>query len=124
MALLAVLIWSGLSHAAGPSTPESYTRQVAAQQYGWTGAEWVALTEIVWPESHWDPCARFPSIHECGYTGSNSCGVPQANPCPALWRGRLDRTWKAQCRWLLAYVKSRYGDPIRALSYRQAHNSY
>lgn len=95
-----------------------------AAKAGWTGAEWHALDEVVSGESGWESCRRYPSITECTYRGSNSCGIPQATPCPAEWQGRLDTTWRAQIRWLLQYVRRRYGDPINALQYHLAHNSY
>lgn len=83
--------------------------------------EWRALDAIVTPESGWDPCAVYPGRHACGYRGSNSCGVPQANPCPQAWQGRLGTTWRAQCRWLIAYISRRYGSPLAALEFRRSH---
>jgi hypothetical protein len=76
------------------------------------------------PESGWNPCEHYPSTRDCGYTGSYACGVPQANPCPYAWRGRLYSTRWAQVRWLIAYVSRRYGDPFRALAYRRAIGTY
>jgi len=91
----------------------------------WPAAdEWRAVVAIVTPESHFDPCARWPGRHDCGYTGSNSCGIPQANPCPREWRGRLASTWRAQVHWLIAYIARRYRSPVRALQFRQLHGSY
>jgi hypothetical protein len=89
-----------------------------------TISEWRAADAIVRPESGWDPCEHYPSTHDCRYTGSSSCGIPQANPCPLSWRGRLFQTRWAQVRWFVAYVANRYGDPLRALAYRRIHNSY
>lgn len=87
-------------------------------------AEWRSLDAIVRPESGWNPCSAYPSIHSCGYAGSNSCGIPQANPCPSGWRGRLWSTRFAQVRWLISYVASRYGSPSRALWFRRGHGWY
>lgn len=86
--------------------------------------EWNALSEVVRPESGWDPCASYPSTHDCGYDGPNACGIPQRDPCPYEWRGRLYTTRWAQVRDLIAYVSERYGDPYSALSYREAHGTY
>lgn len=120
-----------LTATAVASSPQSqrewqaqiYARQLAAQQ-GWTGYQWDDLVQIIHPESGWDPCSVYPSQHVCDYQGSNSCGVPQADPCPWEWQGRLAGTWRAQVRWLIAYVKSRYGTPAAALAYHIAHGSY
>jgi hypothetical protein len=108
--------------AKAPSVRE-YARQQAAAR-GWTGAQWRALEEIVRYESSWDPCAVFPSRHSCTYAGSVSCGVPQAQPCPRAWRGRLWEVRFAQVRWLLDYIDSRYGHPANALQFRRSRGWY
>jgi hypothetical protein len=104
--------------------PKQYAMSLAASQYGWVGRQHRALSSIVEPESGWNPCLRYPSTTQCGYSGSNSCGIPQATPCPRQWRGRLDTTWRAQVRWLLAYIKHRYRDPVSALAFRRSHHWY
>jgi hypothetical protein len=100
-----------------------YARQQAAVR-GWTGAQWQALEEIVRSESHWNPCAVYPSRHNCTYAGYESCGVPQAQPCPPAWRGRLWQVRFAQVRWLLDYIDRRYGHPQGALQFRRSHGYY
>jgi hypothetical protein len=97
-------------------------REAAAR--GWTGAHWRALEAIVRPESGWDPCAVYPQRHSCTYAGSQSCGLPQAQPCPAAWRGRLWDVRYAQVRWLLDYIAGRYGNPQSALHFRHTHSWY
>jgi hypothetical protein len=87
-------------------------------------SEWRSLDAIVTAESGWSPCAVYPSMRDCSYAGGNSCGLPQANPCPAAWRGRLAATWRAQVRWLVAYIAHRYGSPSSALAFRRMHGSY
>jgi hypothetical protein len=103
----------------------SYAKAEAAKApYRWTGQEWLALDAIVTPESGWNPCRRYPQTTDCAYAGSNSCGIPQASPCPQEWRGRLGTTARTQIRWLLGYVKRRYGDPLAALAFRRAYDWY
>lgn len=87
-------------------------------------AEWRAEDAVVTPESGWDPCAVNPSMHDCAYSGSNSCGIPQRDPCPPAWRGRLFTTRYAQVRALQAYIAGRYGDPLAALAFREANGWY
>ena len=87
-------------------------------------SEWRAADATIRPESGWNPCAVYPGRSDCEYTGSSSCGIPQANPCPYSWRGRLYRTRFAQVRWFVRYIARRYGDPLAALYYRELHGSY
>jgi hypothetical protein len=87
-------------------------------------AQWQDLDAVVVPESHWDPCAYNPVSRDCAYAGSASCGIPQAQPCPAAWRGRLGATWRAQVRWLIAYVLRRYKLPSVALAHERAYGWY
>jgi hypothetical protein len=75
-------------------------------------------------ESGWDPCAVNPGIHSCRYGGWNSCGIPQRNPCPTAWRGRLWRIRFRQVDWLESYIAGRYGTPSRALAFHEAHGWY
>lgn len=107
-----------------PSSPRGYARALAASWYGWRGAEWDALDQIVSGESGWNPCSVYPSHTDCGYTGQNSCGIPQSTPCPSRWAGRLAETWREQVRVLLWYVRRRYGDPLNALAWHEAHGWY
>jgi hypothetical protein len=121
-AALAVLAPGAALARKAPSV-RAYAKQHAAAR-GWTGAQWRALAAIVRPESGWDPCSVYPSRHNCAYAGGGSCGVPQAQPCPAAWRGRLWGTRFAQVRWLLDYIDGRYGDPLHALAFRRDHSYY
>jgi hypothetical protein len=92
------------------------TKRLARNRYGWTGAQWQALNGIVENESGWNYCARYPSTTDCGYTGSNACGIPQADPCPYEWRGHLER-WHRQVYWMLHYIRRNYGNPINAYAH-------
>jgi hypothetical protein len=121
-AALAVIA-PGSGEAVTTPSVGDYAEQRAAER-GWTGGQWRALQALVRPESGWDPCAVYPSRHDCAYAGTSSCGVPQAQPCPTAWRGRLWSVRFAQVRWLLDYIERRYGDPAHALSFQQAHSYY
>lgn len=108
------------THHARALSPKAYAYQLVVKR-GWA-SQWWAVQEIVEPESHWDPCAYNPVRHDCGYTGSASCGIPQAQPCP--WSGRLWTTRYAQVRWLVSYIERRYGNPVNALAFRRAKGWY
>lgn len=100
-------------------SPKAYAYELA-KQHGWQ-KQWWALNEIVTAESGWNPCAVNPGRHLCHYTGRSSCGIPQAQPCP--WRN-LWTTRYAQVRWMMSYIKRRYGSPVNALAFRRVHNWY
>ncbi len=104
-------------------TVKQYARLVVLERWKSEG-EWRAAVAVITPESNFNPCASYPSRHDCRYSGPSSCGVPQANPCPSSWRGRLWETRYAQCRWFVDYVARRYGSPSNALSFRRGHGYY
>ncbi len=104
-------------------TVRQYARLVVLDRWKSAG-EWSAAVAVITPESNFNPCASYPSRHDCHYSGSSSCGVPQANPCPNSWRGRLWETRYAQCRWFVDYVGRRYGSPSNALSFRRGNGWY
>jgi hypothetical protein len=110
-------------HGYKRATPRNYARRLVLHRWHSIG-EFRALDAVVRPESGWDPCASYPGRHDCFYGGYASCGIPQANPCPYAWRGRLYVTRWDQVRWLIVYVAGRYGDPYGALAFRQAHGWY
>ena len=120
---------------AGGGSAQQILQQTAAQ-FGWgSGAEWQALSNIEIHEAGWDPTAK--------NSGSGALGLAQAyghgnsNTAGSLgneyggW-GLSDAQAKAansgsapeQALWMCNYIKDRYGDPIKAWAYWQAHSSY
>lgn len=91
---------------------------MVASSYGWgSGSEWDALSWIIDHESSWSNTAQNP--HSTAY------GLFQF----------LDGTWSSvggkktsdpttQAQLGMKYIKSRYGDPIKAKAFWQAHNWY
>lgn len=121
-----IFVFAGLfvsKASSGLPSVREYAHKLVLKRWH-SEAEWRALDAIIRPESGWNPCASYPSRHDCSYSGSASCGVPQANPCPSSWRGRLWETRHAQVRWLMDYVFRRYKRPSLALAFRQAHGYY
>lgn len=92
-------------------SPRSLGRILAAQR-GWTGSQWSALDEI-WGgrESGWNPRAVNP------YSGA--CGIPQFYPCRSYG-------WDARQQILAGfrYIAGRYGSPLDALAFHNAHGYY
>lgn len=86
-----------------------------AVAYGWgDGAEWTALNNVVMSESGWDANAANPT--------SDARGIAQnINGWSASYQaGNAPQ----QIAWLLAYIKQRYGDPIKAWNFHLANNWY
>lgn len=94
------------------------TGQFMAGAYGWnSGREWTALNNLVMSESGWRNTAQNPT--------STAYGIFQF----------LDSTWATvgytktsdpvtQIAAGLAYVKQRYGDPIKAWAFHMANGYY
>ena len=76
---------------------------MAASMYGWTGAEWTALNNVAMRESGWNPTAQNPTSSAYGIAQNIGGRAGYPDPSPA-----------GQIAWMLAYIKSRYGDPIAA----------
>jgi hypothetical protein len=89
-----------------PSGPvQAYARKLLAA-YGW-GSQWGAFNDIVMRESGWNPRAQNPS---------GAYGIPQALPASKMASAGAD--WRTdpytQLRWMMAYIRSRWGSPANA----------
>lgn len=91
---------------------KAIVREMAAHR-GWGGAQWRALHELVRRESSWNPNAANPN--------SSARGLFQKM---TSLHGPVESTVAGQARWGLNYIASRYGSPIGALRYHNAHGSY
>jgi resuscitation-promoting factor RpfB len=93
-------------------------KMAAAQPYNWTGAQWTALNNIVMAESGWNATIKNPS--------SDAYGIPQALPGSKMASAGAD--WQTdpatQIAWMLEYIRSRYGTPVRAWQWHLAHGWY
>jgi hypothetical protein len=100
----------------GKSSLQSYAKNLLAK-YGWAG-QWNSLNNIVSHESDWDPTAKNPS--------SGAYGIPQSLPANKMASAGADwmTNGDTQLTWMMQYIKGRYGDPDKAWSYWQKHNSY
>lgn len=89
--------------------------QSMAAGYGWeSGAEWTAFDAVVMQESGYDALAANPS--------SGARGIAQKIDG---WSSNYQKGNAAQqIAWMLAYIKSRYGDPIKAEQFHLANNWY
>jgi hypothetical protein len=90
-----------------PSGPlQAYARKLLAA-YGWSN-QWGAFNDIVMRESGWNVHALNPS--------SGAYGIPQALPASKMASAGAD--WRTsgftQLRWMMSYLKSRWGSPANA----------
>jgi hypothetical protein len=84
---------------------------------------WASSTELAYilhQESGYNFCAVYPSQSNCRYTGRNSCGIAQRQPCNL----RVFRSQRLQIRDFLGYIRDRYRTPERALSFKLSHGWY
>lgn len=91
-----------------------------AQPFGWnSGAEWNALVMLWNKESGWNNTA----LNE----GSGAYGIAQALPAskyPPAGQASGGSSAMAQILWGLAYIKTRYGDPLAAWQHEMQYNWY
>lgn len=84
-----------------------------------------SLTVAAFGEEHWDAMARLIQ-RESGFNpnavnkSSGACGLPQALPCSKI----KDTSVEGQITWMINYVRNRYGNPTKALSFQLSHNWY
>lgn len=92
-------------------------KQMAAS-YGWTGKQWTDLNNIVMSESGWSTSAENQA--------SGAYGIPQALPGSKM--AADGSNWKTsartQIKWMLAYIRGRYGTPERAWQFHLANGWY
>lgn len=101
-----------------------YARRKMAcdERYLWGGEEFDALHRIVMAESKWNHFADNPT--------SSAYGIPQA--CPGSKMGDASAMggadWRTnprtQVRWMLEYIKRRYGTPRNAAYHRFVKGMY
>jgi hypothetical protein len=129
--------------AGGPAPRQpvrvANTAQVraAAAVHGWgSGGQWNALTHLLNAESHANPVARNPSSGALGIAQAlghgTSCSAgslgneygPQYGLSCAQARKANSGDATQQLRWMMGYIKSRYGTPAAAWNHEVANNWY
>lgn len=107
-----------LPSGGGTAVKNKAIARLLAAPYGWsTGAEWDALDWIWTEESGWDNHAENPS---------GAYGIPQALPGSKMGvlANKPTSMASAQIAWGLRYIKTTYGDPVRAKAFHLAHGWY
>lgn len=102
---------------------EQMARQMAAKRYGWDRGDFRYIDWIIGgggpnnvvAESRWNPNAVNPS--------SGAYGIPQILPA-AHPDTHLQNNPRGQIRWLLRYIKGRYGTPQQAYQFKSQKGWY
>lgn len=98
------------------SSLKAYAKKLLGS-YGWSG-QWGDFNALEMSEAGWNPKATNPS--------SGAYGLAQALPAGKYASAGSD--WKTngetQLRWMMSYIKDRYGDPAKAWSFHQRNNWY
>lgn len=98
---------------AGSPEVRAAVKAVAAK-YGWdTGPNWAATDWILQHESGWNPNARNPN--------SSAAGLAQKMQSV---HGPVEPTVAGQADWFFRYVRDRYGSPVAAKGFWEAHGHY
>jgi len=68
-------------------------------------------------ESSNNPCAYYPSMSDCGYTGEAACGLGGALPCSKMRDSCGMSDYACQDRWFRNYAIERYKSISAAVSF-------
>ena len=91
--------------------------QCMAKAVRWTGDQWDCLRTLGHRESGWWHLATNPT--------SGAFGIPQSLPANKLASAGSPITSPVvQIRWMLSYIRGRYGTPCAALAFHTAHGWY
>ena len=86
----------------------------------WGMGQWSPFNSLEMAEAGWDPKAVNPS--------SGAAGLAQALPPskypPGAWPYAGPESAMLQLKWMMGYIKERYGDPAGAWAFHQANNWY
>lgn len=103
--------------APAPRDPRTVARALLPR-FGFGADEFPCLDALYVSESGWDVHADNPS--------SSAYGIPQALPGEKMASAGAD--WEdnaaTQIEWGLGYIKTRYGTPCAAWSFKQGNNWY
>ncbi len=103
--------------SVAPTDPRTIAMMLLPE-YGWDSTQFSCLDQLYISESDWDPYATNSS--------SGAYGIPQSLPAEKLAAAGADwRTNPAtQIEWGLDYIRSSYGTPCSAWSFKQGNNWY
>ena len=92
-------------------------KEYALEQLG--AVQYACLNSIVMAESKWNPGVW-------NGKGSGAYGIPQAWPAEKMASAGADWRWNpvTQIKWMLEYVRKKYGGACNAAAYRDRNGIY
>ena len=106
----------GLANVAAVGPLQTYARKLVDATWG--DSQWPPFADIVRRESNWDVTATNPN--------GGAYGIPQALPGSKMASAGAD--WRTdgytQLRWMVGYLKSRWGNPANADANEMANHWY
>lgn len=97
------------------SENQALGKSIAASTYGWTGAEWTDLNQLIEDESGWSDTVKNANSDASGIgqniNGFNDTDYPYGNA-------------QAQIIWTFNYIVGRYGTPANALAHENEFHWY
>lgn len=108
--------------ASPPNANARLGQRMAAQEYGWRGAQWNCLDQLWTRESGWSNTAENASSGADGI--AQALGHGPTNQYPAGPANPPTNDPRAQIRWGLGYIHSTYVTPCGAWAHETANNWY
>ena len=102
----------------GVTDPREMARQILKNKYNLGDEHYTCFNNIIMRESNWDIDATNPS--------SGAYGIPQALPGSKM--STVGADWRTnpatQITWAVEYMKTRYGSPCSAWSFKRSNGWY
>jgi hypothetical protein len=107
-----------LGYEPGTTSPKAIAKQILKNKFGYGADQFSCFNNIIMRESMWD-------IHATN-AGSGAYGIPQALPGSKM--ASVGSDWRTnpatQIIWGVQYMKSTYGSPCAAWSFKSSHGWY
>jgi hypothetical protein len=107
-----------LGYEPGTTNPKTIAKQILKNKYGYGAGQFSCFNNIIMRESMWDINATNAS--------SGAYGIPQALPGSKM--ASVGSDWRTnpatQIIWGIQYMKSTYGSPCGAWSFKSSHGWY
>ncbi len=107
-----------LGYEPGTTSPKAIAKQILKNKFGYGADQFSCFDNIIMHESMWD-------IHATN-ASSGAYGIPQALPGSKM--ASVGSDWRTnpatQITWGIQYMKSTYGSPCAAWSFKSSHGWY
>lgn len=107
----------GVTKTVAPTDPRAIAMSML-RDFGWSSDQFSCLDQLWVSESNWNPYAQ--------NTSSGAYGIPQALPGEKM--ASVGADWRTnpvtQIKWGLQYIRSSYGSPCGAWSFKLSNSWY